>query len=139
LSKKRHGLDDAERSRWKQAETYNLIKDKLFDLANRVNAVTGEIDDNTKALARDILRAVQDISQRLREFVQTPNTSTLASVRPILIGMSRSEFNKIDFDRLGVNQFVCIVGKNNTCLIAIGQNRYSYTDVLTLAFDKRMY
>ena len=108
FDQKRHQLDDAERARLKQAENYNLVKDNLIDLANRVDNIDGKIDDKTKSLARTILRAAQDINERLKEFVQNPDIETLGKVIPILTGMTRDDVNKIKFNDLGINQLISL-------------------------------
>jgi hypothetical protein len=80
FEQQRREREEAERSRLKQlterAETYNLIREKLIDLATKVENSDGKIEIETKSLAGQILRTVQDVGERLRVFIQNPNVST---------------------------------------------------------------
>jgi len=141
FEQERHERQEADRSRLKQltesAETYNRIRDKLVDLATRVENTDGAIEDDTKGLARQILRTVQDINRRLQEFVQRPNADTFILVKPLMIGMSRDEIMKFDFKALGATLYICdSVGHENICIAAISQNDYAYNDVLGISFEK---
>jgi hypothetical protein len=138
FDKQRNELEDAERSRLQDAQTFSSIKDNIISLANKVINNDGNIDDDTKALARGILRAVQDINLRLGEFIQNPNTATLGAVRPILIGMTRDEFNKINLSTLGISQLIWLEGKHTLCIIIASQTPYSYQNLLMLSFDKNI-
>ena len=138
FDQKRHQLDDAERARLKQAETYNLVKDNLIDLANRVDNIDGKIDDKTKSLARTILGEAQDINERLKEFVQNPDIETLGKVIPILTGMTRDDVNKIKFNDLGINQLISLEGRENASIIVLSQSNNSYDNLLLFSFEKNI-
>jgi hypothetical protein len=143
FEQERREREEGERSRLKQltesAETYNLVRDKLVDLATKVENTDGEIEDDTKALARQILRTVQDIGRKLREFVQSPSASTFGLVRPMIIGMSHDEIMKFYFKALGASLYLCgDLGSESLCVAAVSQSDYGYNDVLVISSEKTL-
>ena len=135
LEQEQQKLNDANQQRFKQAETFNLIKDNLIDLATKVDGTTDVIDGPTKALAGRILRNVVGVDQRLKDFMRTPNAQTFTNLKPILIGMPRKEFVKIRFQESGASLLTCLTTAG-LCAMAISQNEYSYQNVMLLDFEK---
>lgn len=139
FEQERREREDADRSRMKQlterAETFNRIKDKLISLATNVENVHGQISDDTRKLAHDILEALQSLEQRLGEFFQNPNANTFNLIKSVMIGASNADLQKIDLETLGASLYLCN-DKGDTCIVVTSQDEISYNGIIGISFDK---
>jgi len=101
----------------KNAEIYNQIRDQLVKLATAVET-DDKINSETKMLAYNILRKIQNIAENLKLFVQTPTTSNLDAVRPLIV-LSREEITKFPLKEAGFSTFLCAAGSQTKPEISV--------------------
>jgi hypothetical protein len=134
--------EEADRARIKQltdrAETYNRVRDKLIDLATKVESTQGSLTDDTKKLARDILEATKAAEQRLADFISNPNSETFNQLKSIIIGTSSDDVMGFDFGGQGAALYACENNQQKSCIIVSSQDDFGYSGILSIDFEKNI-